>query len=51
MTRNAFLEMVELEKRLFAVKEWSDTTKDDDDNISRPKEGAQVSLIDVCDVQ
>lgn len=52
LTRAAFLEMIELEKRMNAVTEWSDTKKDrGDDTIERPKQGTEMSLIDVCDVQ
>ena len=51
LTRGAFLEMIELEKRINAVTEYSDTTVDQDENVTRPKKGTEVSLIDVCDVQ
>ena len=51
LTRGAFLEMIELEKRINAVTEYSDTTVDQEENVTRPKKGTEVSLIDVCDVQ
>jgi len=39
LTRDAFLEMIELEQIMNSVQEWSDTTVDKDDNITRPKKG------------
>ena len=36
LTREAFLEMVELEKSISAVSEYSDTTVDKEDKVTRP---------------
>ena len=44
--------MIAFEEMLMSVTEWSDTTKDrDDDTISRPKKGKQLSFIDICNDQ
>lgn len=50
MTRDAFLEMIELDRLIQGVTEYSDSTKNKGDGvITRPKEGRLIKLIDVCD--
>jgi len=51
LTRDAFLEMIEMERIMMSLTEWTDTTEDDKQVVSRPKEAKEVSFIDFCNVQ
>ena len=47
----SFKELIEFENTLNSITEYSDTTSDKEDVVSRPMKGKQVSFLDICDRQ